>query len=171
MYLVYTEGKQVVDFESQAAGAMRVEFDPSICERILASPSPSDRISSFEAGAASVIPRPAPMRSAVRTHFVVLLFFYNLFASPNVSRAEPNIGDTRLLAQPALSAEHVAFVYGDDLWVADLDGKNVRRLTSDLGSASNPFFSPDGKISRSALSMTEILTSIRSRSPAAHRPG
>src|SRR5262245_32914853 len=53
--------------------------------------------------------------------------------------------DTALLGQPAVSASHVAFIYADDLWVADLDGKNPRRLTSDLGVESNPAFSPDGK--------------------------
>ena len=30
-----------------------------------------------------------------------------------------------------MSAKHVAFVYAEDLWVADLDGKNPRRLTTD----------------------------------------
>ncbi len=43
------------------------------------------------------------------------------------------------------AASHVAFVYADDLWVADLDGTNVRRLTSDIGVESHPVFSPDGK--------------------------
>ncbi len=59
--------------------------------------------------------------------------------------AEPDIHDTRLLTQPAVSAAHVAFIYADDMWVADLDGKNVRRLTSDTGIESHPVFSPDGK--------------------------
>ncbi|MGO9107842.1 MAG: PDZ domain-containing protein [Thermoguttaceae bacterium] len=58
--------------------------------------------------------------------------------------ADPDIHDTRLLAQPAVSARHVAFIYADDLWVADLDGRNVRRLTSEVGIESNPVFSPDG---------------------------
>src|SRR5262249_9183407 len=40
---------------------------------------------------------------------------------------------------------HIVFRYADDLWVADLDGKNVRRLTSDEGIEANPVFSPDGK--------------------------
>jgi tricorn protease len=51
-----------------------------------------------------------------------------------------------LLSQPALSAKNIAFLYAGDLWIADLDGKNVRRLTSDIGVESNPAFSPDGKI-------------------------
>ncbi len=59
--------------------------------------------------------------------------------------AAPDISDTRLLQMPAISQNHVAFVYADDLWVCDLDGRNVRRLTSDLGVESNPVFSPDGR--------------------------
>jgi len=66
-----------------------------------------------------------------------------LLAGP--ARAEPDLGDTRLLAQPAVSERHVAFIYADDLWVADLDGKNVRRLTTDPGVESHPVFSPDGQ--------------------------
>ena len=54
--------------------------------------------------------------------------------------------DTRLLSMPAVSAKAIAFVYGEDLWTADLDGKNPRRLTSDLGVESNPCFSPDGSL-------------------------
>jgi tricorn protease len=56
----------------------------------------------------------------------------------------PDVTDTRLLTQPAISANQIAFVYAADLWVCDLDGKNVRRLTGDLGRESNPAFSPDG---------------------------
>lgn len=52
--------------------------------------------------------------------------------------------DTRLLSQPALSARHLAFIYAGDLYVADLDGRNVRRLTSDEGIERSPAFSPDG---------------------------
>jgi tricorn protease len=54
--------------------------------------------------------------------------------------------DTKFLTQPAVSASQVAFVYANDLWTADLGGKNVRRLTSDIGVESNPAFSPDGSL-------------------------
>src|SRR6476620_10896288 len=57
-----------------------------------------------------------------------------------------DINDTRLLAQPAISKNHIAFIYAGDLWVADLDGKNVRRLTADDGLEANPAFSPDGSL-------------------------
>ena len=57
-----------------------------------------------------------------------------------------DINDTRLLAQPAISKDHVAFIYAGDLWVAGLDGKNVKRLTADDGQQANPAFSPDGSL-------------------------
>jgi len=46
---------------------------------------------------------------------------------------------------PAVSAKNIAFIYAEDLWVADLDGRNPRRLTTDLGVESHPVFSPDGQ--------------------------
>jgi tricorn protease len=59
--------------------------------------------------------------------------------------ARVDVTDTRLLAQPAVSATHVAFVYAGDLWVTRHDGTDVRRLTTDDGQESNPAFSPDGR--------------------------
>ncbi len=50
---------------------------------------------------------------------------------------------TLLLRQPTLSREHLAFVYGGDIWVADRDGAHPERLTVHA-SASGPHFSPDG---------------------------
>ncbi|HET9371763.1 MAG TPA: PDZ domain-containing protein, partial [Vicinamibacterales bacterium] len=55
------------------------------------------------------------------------------------------VGDTRLLAQPAVSATHVAFVYAGDLWISRHDGTDVRRLTSAPGVEANAAFSPDGR--------------------------
>ena len=63
---------------------------------------------------------------------------------PAVVGTQPNARDTRLLAQPATNGTHVAFVYADDLWVARIDGTDVRRLTTDDGIETNPAFSPDG---------------------------
>jgi tricorn protease len=56
-----------------------------------------------------------------------------------------NPTDTRMLAQPTTSATHIAFIYAEDLWIANDDGSQPRRLTVDEGVESNPFFSPDGK--------------------------
>jgi tricorn protease len=66
-------------------------------------------------------------------------------ASPSPAAAQPNTTDTRLLAQPAVSASQIAFVYAGDLWTARFDGSDVRRLTTADGDESNPVFSPDGK--------------------------
>jgi tricorn protease len=57
-----------------------------------------------------------------------------------------NTNDTRMLAQPAISANHIAFIYAEDLWIADSDGSQPRRLTVDKGIESDPCFSPDGKL-------------------------
>ncbi|MCK4445822.1 MAG: PD40 domain-containing protein, partial [Candidatus Marinimicrobia bacterium] len=65
---------------------------------------------------------------------------------PMVVMGEIDIIDTKLLSQPSISKNHIAFVYAGDLWISDIDGNNVRRLTSDEGIESNPVFSPDGKL-------------------------
>jgi tricorn protease len=55
-----------------------------------------------------------------------------------------NPKDTRMLGQPALSTHHIAFIYAEDLWVANIDGTQPRRLTVDQGVESDPVISPDG---------------------------
>ncbi|WP_232826468.1 S41 family peptidase [Lewinella sp. IMCC34183] len=52
---------------------------------------------------------------------------------------------TRLLSDPAISRDHLAFAYAGDLWIADRDGSNVRRLTIGEGDEYHPVFSPDGR--------------------------
>ena len=57
-----------------------------------------------------------------------------------------NTQDTRLLRSPAVSSDKIAFVYAEDLWIANRDGSNPRRLTIDEGVETNPVFSPDGSL-------------------------
>jgi tricorn protease len=52
---------------------------------------------------------------------------------------------TRLLRQPDIYGDTVAFVYGGDIWLASAKGGEARRLTSDAGMEYFPKFSPDGK--------------------------
>src|SRR5712692_5550029 len=82
----------------------------------------------------------------IQNWLVLVLLAASLLLSLQLTAAAQgiDINDTRLLAQPAISKNHIAFIYAGDLWVADLDGKDVRRLTADLGRESNPAFSPDG---------------------------
>ena len=81
----------------------------------------------------------------MRTRLPSLLpLLVGLFLAGSV-HADPDLRDTRLLAQPAVSEGRIAFIYADDLWIADIDGHNVRRLTTDPGIESNPVFSPDGQ--------------------------
>jgi len=77
-------------------------------------------------------------------HLVMILLMFTFF--PLWLKAEVDIKDTKLLSQPAMSKTHIAFAYAGDLWVADIDGKEVRRLTTAPGMESSPIFSPDGKL-------------------------
>ena len=52
---------------------------------------------------------------------------------------------TRLLRQPTISKDQIAFIYADDIWIVQKNGGAARRLTSHEGSESVPHFSPDGK--------------------------
>jgi tricorn protease len=52
---------------------------------------------------------------------------------------------TRLLRQPAVSKDHLAFVYAGDIWVSDRDGSRPVQITSHPASEYSPHFSPDGK--------------------------
>jgi len=52
---------------------------------------------------------------------------------------------TRMLSQPAVCKDHIAFVFDGDLWIANRDGSSPHRLTSHEGDEASPRFSPDGK--------------------------
>ena len=88
------------------------------------------------------IPQTASARVFSMVFIVILLLLLSTFSAAQ----GPDIRDTRLLSQPAVSKTHIAFVYAGDLWVAGLDGRSVQRLTTDEGVESNPAFSPDGSL-------------------------
>ena len=83
-------------------------------------------------------------------------------SSPLDARVDP--ADTRLLTQPAISASHIAFVYAGDLWVADLDGRNVRRLTTDDGRRVEPGVLAGREDDR-------VQRAVRRQHRRLHRPG
>ncbi len=93
------------------------------------------------------------------------LFKYILVLSlflPAISQAE----ETRLLRQPSISDHQVTFVYGGDIWISNLQGQQVRRITSTAAVESDPHFSPDGKTIAftSNRSGTRSVYSVSSRS-------
>ena len=52
---------------------------------------------------------------------------------------------TRLLRQPDISAKHITFIYGSDIWISELNSSNAVRITSTAAVEEHPHFSPDGK--------------------------
>lgn len=64
-----------------------------------------------------------------------------LAISISISQAQ----GTRLLRQPSMSSSNIAFTYGSDIWVTDLNGQNLKRITSTPAVESDPHFSPDGQ--------------------------
>jgi tricorn protease len=52
---------------------------------------------------------------------------------------------TRLLRQPTVAGDQIAFAYAGDLWLTTRAGGAARRLTATPAVESDPHFSPDGK--------------------------
>ena len=77
-----------------------------------------------------------------RSLLTVLLFF----VLNSIVVSAQNITDTRLLWQPTISKNQIAFIYAEDLWVANTDGSYPRRITVSEGAESNPVFSADGSM-------------------------
>jgi len=73
--------------------------------------------------------------------FAAALMASSVLAAPMAAAQE---SETKLLRDPALSDDKLAFTYAGDIWVANADGSNPVRLTSHAASERNPVFSPDG---------------------------
>ncbi|WP_232826970.1 S41 family peptidase [Chitinophaga deserti] len=65
-----------------------------------------------------------------------------LLAGTSVTMAQ---SPTKLLRNPTVSAQHVAFMYGGDIWIANRDGASPKRLTVNPAFEQSPYLSPDGK--------------------------
>ena len=76
--------------------------------------------------------------SSLASRFVVAGILSAVFVRPAAAQGGPDVRDTRLLSEPAISADRIAFIYAGDLWTCDLDGRDVRRLTADVGRRIEP---------------------------------
>ena len=70
----------------------------------------------------------------------LVLIFSFVFQLNALAEVDPPL----LLRYPTLSKTQIVFNYGGDLWIVSRDGGDARRLTSGIGTETNPFFSPDG---------------------------
>lgn len=75
----------------------------------------------------------------ISTQFIGMLITVFLLSSLQVFAQ-----GTRLLRQPTMSESNIAFTYGGDVWITDLNGQNLKRITSTPAVESEPQFSPDG---------------------------
>lgn len=76
----------------------------------------------------------------------LLLSLLLLLSNPGTTQVS-----ARLFRTPDVSATHIVFVYGGDLWIVDKAGGTASKLSSPSGAEGFPRFSPDGsKIAFSA---------------------
>ena len=75
----------------------------------------------------------------------LVLVFAGPGVRPDVS-AQPSVTPIKFAHAPHIANDgRIAFSYHEDIWVADADGSNARRLTAHVDNDSAPRFSPDGK--------------------------
>ena len=77
----------------------------------------------------------AAIKNVVQSFFIGSLMLVSLWVSAQ---------GTRLLWQPAISTNQIAFEYGGDIWLTPKTGGEAKRITSTAAVEGNPHFSPDG---------------------------
>ena len=92
------------------------------------------------------VPTRVNSRTHSRIHSRIHLPLIGLLVLAASSAAAVDTSDTLMLREPSVSADHIAFVYDQDLWVADRAGGAARRLTTAEGEEMNPVLSPDGSV-------------------------
>lgn len=53
--------------------------------------------------------------------------------------------ESRLLRNPDIFQDQITFAYAGDIWLANVDGTDITRLTTFKGVEADPHFSPDGQ--------------------------
>src|SRR5215475_6514839 len=75
----------------------------------------------------------------MRTCVITIL---SLLAMAGVCLAQTET--STLLQKPAVNGSQIVFVYAGDLWTVPREGGDAKRLTTGVGTETNPIFSPDG---------------------------
>ena len=88
----------------------------------------------------SISQRPGP--SVMPAGRPKVLAFLTLFAFLSVPGAA--LAYQGYFMSPDIHGNHIAFAAEGDLWLCNVDGSNVHRLTTHPGTESSPRFSPDG---------------------------
>ena len=73
---------------------------------------------------------------------LTILSLFVLFQGASVCLAQNET--PTLLQRPAVNGSQIVFVYAGDLWTVSRDGGDAKRLTTGVGTETNPIFSPDG---------------------------
>ncbi|MGH7900808.1 MAG: S41 family peptidase [Thermodesulfobacteriota bacterium] len=81
----------------------------------------------------------------IRVTVLSLLITFLIITIPYGQTLKEETPDAKMLRYPDVSAEHIVFVFADDLWIVSRDGGDARRLSSVKGHELYPKFSPDGK--------------------------
>jgi tricorn protease len=71
-----------------------------------------------------------------------ILTTLSMFAMASVCFAQTET--PTLLQKPAVNGSQIVFVYAGDLWTVSREGGDAKRLTTGVGTETNPIFSPDG---------------------------
>jgi tricorn protease len=87
----------------------------------------------------------ATWRRAVFAVAIFAAFLAGTLVLPGL-RAQPAAETIKFAHTPHIANDgRIAFSYHGDIWTADPDGSNARRLTAHLANDTGPRFSPDGK--------------------------
>src|SRR5690242_7309552 len=74
---------------------------------------------------------------------ILAIFLVVVTAGLCLAQSLPS-AEVTLLQKPTVNRTHIVFVYAGDLWVVPREGGDAKRLTTGVGTETDPIFSPDG---------------------------
>src|SRR5205085_6932755 len=71
--------------------------------------------------------------------FALALLLFALSVTSFAQTSNPT-----LFQKPTVNRTHIVFSYAGDLWAVPREGGDAKRLTTGVGTETDPMFSPDG---------------------------